>query len=53
MREWTEFVRSAGIRAHAVFLSDYDMLLAERMVEGVDVWINTPKRPWRRAAPAG
>jgi starch phosphorylase len=53
VREWTEFVRSAGIRAHAVFLSDYDMLLAERLVEGVDVWINTPKRPWEASGTSG
>jgi starch phosphorylase len=53
IREWTDFVRSAGIRAHAVFLSDYDMLLAERMVEGVDVWINTPRRPWEASGTSG
>jgi starch phosphorylase len=53
VREWTEFVRSAGIRAHAVFLSDYDMLLAERLVEGVDVWINTPRRPWEASGTSG
>jgi glucan phosphorylase len=29
-----------------IFLSDYDMLLTERLADGVDVWINTPRRPW-------
>jgi len=45
IREWIHFLRRHDIRQHAVFLVDYDMLLAERIVEGVDVWINTPRRP--------
>ncbi len=53
IREWIQFVRRHDIRQHAVFLIDYDMLLAERIVEGVDVWINTPRRRGRPAAPAG
>jgi starch phosphorylase len=36
-----------------VFLSDYDMILAEHLVEGVDVWINTPKRPWEASGTSG
>jgi len=40
------FHLAAGDAPHAVFLSDYDMLLTEHLVQGVDVWINTPRRPW-------
>ena len=29
------------------------MLLAERIVEGVDVWINTPRRPWEASGTSG
>jgi starch phosphorylase len=36
-----------------VFLADYDMLLAEHMVQGVDVWINTPRRPWEACGTSG
>jgi starch phosphorylase len=36
-----------------VFLADYDMLLAERLVQGVDVWINTPRRPWEACGTSG
>jgi len=36
-----------------VFLSDYDMLLTERLVQGVDVWINTPRRPWEACGTSG
>ena len=53
IREWTSFARQPEIRPHVVFLSDYDMTLAQRMVEGVDVWINTPKRPWEASGTSG
>ena len=53
IREWIEFLRRHDIRQHAVFLVDYDMLLAERIVEGVDVWINTPRRPWEASGTSG
>jgi starch phosphorylase len=36
-----------------VFLSDYDMLLTSHLVGGVDVWINTPRRPWEASGTSG
>jgi starch phosphorylase len=36
-----------------MFLSDYDMFLSERLVQGVDVWINTPQRPWEACGTSG
>lgn len=53
IRDWVRFVRRCDVRPHAIFLSDYDMLLTERMVEGVDVWINTPQRPWEACGTSG
>jgi glycogen phosphorylase len=53
IREWASFAGQASVRAHVVFLSDYDMLLAERLIEGVDVWINTPRRPWEASGTSG
>jgi len=53
IRDWVHFVRRYDVRPHAVFLSDYDMLLTERLVEGVDVWINTPRRPWEACGTSG
>ncbi|HTV54947.1 MAG TPA: alpha-glucan family phosphorylase, partial [Terriglobia bacterium] len=46
IQQWISFVHRAEVRPHAVFLADYDMLMAERLVGGIDVWINTPRRPW-------
>ena len=36
-----------------IFLSDYDMLLTEQLVQGVDVWLNTPRRPWEACGTSG
>ena len=53
IREWTHFIRQPEARPHAIFLSDYDMLLTEHLVQGVDVWINTPRRPWEASGTSG
>ncbi len=53
IREWIRFIRQPEIRPHAVFLSDYDMLLTEHLVQGVDVWLNTPRRPWEACGTSG
>jgi starch phosphorylase len=53
IRDWVHFVRRYDVRARAMFLSDYDMSLTERLVEGVDVWINTPRRPWEACGTSG
>jgi len=53
IREWTHFIRRPEARPHVIFLSDYDMLLTEHLVQGVDVWINTPRRPWEASGTSG
>jgi len=54
IRAWIEFIRShPEIAGKVVFLPDYDMQLAEQLVEGVDVWINTPRRPWEACGTSG
>jgi starch phosphorylase len=53
IREWMHFIRRPETRPHAIFLSDYDMLLTEHLVQGVDVWINTPRRPWEASGTSG
>jgi starch phosphorylase len=53
IREWMHFIRQPETRPHAIFLSDYDMLLTEHLVQGVDVWINTPRRPWEACGTSG
>jgi starch phosphorylase len=53
IREWTHFIRRPEVRPHVLFVSDYDMLLTEHLVQGVDVWINTPRRPWEACGTSG
>jgi len=53
IRQWTHFIRSTEARRHAIFLADYDMLLTERLVQGVDLWLNTPRRPWEACGTSG
>jgi starch phosphorylase len=53
VREWVRFARSPEARSRAVFLSDHDMLMTERLVQGVDVWLNTPRRPWEACGTSG
>ncbi len=53
IQEWIRFIRRPEIRPYAIFLSDYDMLLTEELVQGVDVWINTPRRPWEACGTSG
>jgi glycogen phosphorylase len=53
IQEWMRFIRSPEVRTHAMFLSDYDMLLTEHLVQGADVWINTPRRPWEACGTSG
>jgi starch phosphorylase len=54
IRAWTRFVAEGGaVRARCVFLEDYDLALAQDLVSGVDVWINTPRRPWEACGTSG
>jgi starch phosphorylase len=53
IRRWVEFIKQWNMEKHAIFLSDYDMLLAEHLVQGVDVWLNTPQRPWEASGTSG
>jgi starch phosphorylase len=53
IQQWVHFIRRPEARKHVVFLSDYDMLLTEQLVQGVDVWINTPRRPWEACGTSG
>jgi glycogen phosphorylase len=53
IQEWTRFIRRDEARNQVIFLSDYDMLLTGQLVQGVDVWINTPRRPWEACGTSG
>ena len=53
IQQWTHFIRRPEVRPHVIFLSDYDMHLTAQLVQGVDVWLNTPRRPWEACGTSG
>ncbi len=53
IQQWATFASRPEARARVVFLDDYDMRLATELVQGVDVWINTPRRPWEASGTSG
>jgi len=53
IQQWIRFIRGSEARLRVIFLSDYDMHLTARLVRGVDVWINTPRRPWEACGTSG
>jgi len=53
VRQWLDFIRMPDVRRHVVFLGDYDMRLSAHMVQGADVWLNTPLAPWEACGTSG
>ncbi|HNK64181.1 MAG TPA: alpha-glucan family phosphorylase, partial [Anaerolineales bacterium] len=46
-------VKKAETGGRIVFIEDYDMNLARYLVQGVDVWMNTPRRPYEASGTSG
>ncbi len=46
-------VKRAETGGRIVFVEDYDMNLARYLVQGVDVWMNTPRRPYEASGTSG
>ncbi len=46
-------VKDARKAGRLVFLDDYDMNMARYLVQGVDVWLNTPRRPREASGTSG
>jgi starch phosphorylase len=53
VKEWNDFIKRPEVHDRVVFLSDYDMLMAQELVQGADLWINTPRRPWEACGTSG
>ena len=53
IKKWMNFISRPEARPHVIFLSDDDMILTEHLVQGVDLWINTPRRPWEACGTSG
>lgn len=51
--QWIDLARQPRFRRRVVFLEDYDIALAQDLVQGVDLWVNTPRRPWEACGTSG
>jgi glycogen phosphorylase len=47
------FCQGEDVRRHLVFLEDYDLVIARYLVQGVDVWLNTPRRGMEASGTSG
>jgi glycogen phosphorylase len=53
IKQWSDFISRSDVRPSVVFLNDYDVLLASHLVQGVDLWLNTPRRSWEASGTSG
>ncbi|MDD4331950.1 MAG: alpha-glucan family phosphorylase [Methanosarcinaceae archaeon] len=53
IREIFGYMEELKAEMKIVFLENYDMELASRMVAGVDLWLNTPQRPFEASGTSG
>jgi glycogen phosphorylase len=53
IRTIVEFTRDPRANGRVVFMPDYEMTLARYLVQGVDVWLNNPRRPFEASGTSG
>jgi len=53
IRQIVHASRLPQFRGKIVFIEDYDMGIARRLVSGVDIWLNTPRRPMEASGTSG
>lgn len=53
LKRVVSFCQDEEMRRHLVFLEDYDLVAARYLVQGVDVWLNTPRRPMEASGTSG
>jgi glycogen phosphorylase len=53
LQQIAELMRDAKFRDKFVFVEDYDINVGRRFVQGVDVWLNNPRRPLEASGTSG
>lgn len=53
IKELNQFARQPDLKGRVIFLEDYDISLARHLAGGVDVWLNTPRRPAEACGTSG
>jgi starch phosphorylase len=53
IQDLIRFIQAEGNASRTVFLEDYDMRIARALVQGVDLWLNNPRRPYEASGTSG
>ncbi|WP_172962357.1 alpha-glucan family phosphorylase [Hydrocarboniclastica marina] len=53
LKQWIRFITRPDVIGRVVFIEDYDLQVAAAFVQGVDVWLNTPRSPWEACGTSG
>jgi len=53
LQELIDWQREPAVRQRVAFIADYDQEIARQMVQGVDVWMNVPRRPQEASGTSG
>lgn len=53
LQKWQKFIQRPDVVGRVVFIEDYDLRVAAAMVQGVDVWLNSPRPPWEACGTSG
>ncbi len=53
IQQWIEFIRDFQLSTRVLYVIDYDLMVANQLVQGVDLWLNTPRRPWEASGTSG
>lgn len=53
IQDLVNFIQNEGARNRMVFVEDYDMEIARNLIQGVDVWLNNPRRPNEASGTSG
>jgi starch phosphorylase len=53
IQQIVQFVRQHHLHQHIAFVEDYDITVARDLIQGADVWLNTPRRPLEACGTSG
>ena len=53
IKRWETFTRHPDALGKVIFIEDYDLGVANQLIQGVDVWLNCPRHPWEACGTSG
>lgn len=53
LQKLLKWQRDPSVRQRVAFIEDYDQEVARQLVQGVDVWMNVPRRPYEASGTSG